>query len=141
MLRSHCPFISQMLPWLSLCLGCCAQCTTGHPFCCHCGLSCFSPPTAQMASSFFFSLFFLGLHLLHMEFPRLGVELELQLLAYTTATATPDPSHVCDLHRRSQQCQILNPLSGARDQTLVFMDTSQVHSTKPQQELWHGHLY
>ena len=25
-------------------------------------------------------------------------ELELQLLAYTTATATLDPSHICDLH-------------------------------------------
>ena len=29
-----------------------------------------------------------------MEVPRLEVELELQLLAYTTATATPDLSHV-----------------------------------------------
>ena len=26
-----------------------------------------------------------------MEVPRLGVEFELQLLAYTIATATPDP--------------------------------------------------
>ena len=33
-----------------------------------------------------------------MEGPRLGVELELQLQAYTTAMATPDPSHICDLH-------------------------------------------
>ena len=32
-----------------------------------------------------------------MEVPRLGVELELQLLAYTTVTAMPDPSHICDL--------------------------------------------
>ena len=37
---------------------------------------------------FFFSL--LGLHLWHMEDPRLGVELELQLPAYATATAMPD---------------------------------------------------
>ena len=36
----------------------------------------------------FFSLFFLGPHLQHMEVPRLGLELELQLPAYTTATAT-----------------------------------------------------
>ena len=36
--------------------------------------------------------FFLGLSLRHTEVPRLGVKLELQLLAYTTATATPDPS-------------------------------------------------
>ena len=44
-----------------------------------------------------------------------GVELELQLLAYTTATATPDPSLVLDLHHSSQQRQILTPLSKARD--------------------------
>ena len=31
-----------------------------------------------------------------MEVPRLGVELELQLPAYTTATATWDPSRTCD---------------------------------------------
>ena len=35
----------------------------------------------------FFSPFFLGLHLRHMEVPRLGIEWELQLPAYTTATA------------------------------------------------------
>ena len=33
-----------------------------------------------------------------MEVPRLGVESELQLLAYTTAIATRDLSYVCDLH-------------------------------------------
>ena len=33
----------------------------------------------------------LGPHLLHMEVPRLRVASELQLPAYTTATATPDP--------------------------------------------------
>ena len=37
----------------------------------------------------FFGFFaFLGPHPRHMEFPRLGVELQLQLPAYTTATAT-----------------------------------------------------
>ena len=39
-----------------------------------------------------------------MEAPRLGVELELQLLAYATATVTPDPSHIFNLHHWSQQC-------------------------------------
>ena len=44
-------------------------------------------------------VFFLQLHLHHMEVPRLGVESELQLLAYTTNTATWDPSCcVCDPH-------------------------------------------
>ena len=36
-----------------------------------------------------------------MEVPRLGVESELQLPAYTVATATRDPSRVCDQHRSS----------------------------------------
>ena len=76
--------------------------------------------------SFFFFFVFLGLHLQQMEVPRLGVESELQLLAYTTATATPDPSHICNLHQSSQQCQILKLLSEARDQTYVLMDTSQI---------------
>ena len=48
----------------------------------------------------FFDFCFLGPHLLHMEVPRLGAELELPLLA--TATATPDPSRVCDLHYSSR---------------------------------------
>ena len=60
---------------------------------------------------FFCFCFFLGPHWQHMEVPRLGAEWELQLQAYTTATATPDPSCVCDLHHSSRQCQILNPLS------------------------------
>ena len=43
--------------------------------------------------------FFLGPHLQHMEVPRLGVTLELQLSAYAIATAMPDLSCVCDLQR------------------------------------------
>ena len=66
-------------------------------------------------SFFFFCV--LGPHLWHMEVPRLGIESELQLLASTPATATPDLSLICDLHHRSQQHQILNPLSEARDRT------------------------
>ena len=54
---------------------------------------------------------FLGLHPRHTEVPRLGVELELQLLAYPTATALWDLSHVCNLHHSSWQHWILNPLS------------------------------
>ena len=50
---------------------------------------------------------FLGLHPQHMEVPRLGVELELQLPAYTTATATRDLSLICDPHHSSEQCRIL----------------------------------
>ena len=57
----------------------------------------------------------------------LGAELELQLLAYTTAIAMWDLSCVCDLHHGSWQSWIPNPLSKARDQTCILMDTSQVH--------------
>ena len=49
-----------------------------------------------------------------MEVPRLGVESEIQMLVYTTATATQDPSCICELHHSSWQCRILNPLSEAR---------------------------
>ena len=62
----------------------------------------------------------------HTKVPRLGAELELQLQAYTTATATQDPSHVCDLHYSLQQCQILNPLSEARDETCTLKDTGRI---------------
>ena len=41
--------------------------------------------------------------------------------AYTAAT-----SHICDPHLSSPQCWILNPLSKARDQTHILMDTGQV---------------
>ena len=50
-----------------------------------------------------------------MEVPKLGVQLEIQILSYTTATATRDLIRVCDLHHSSWQRQILNPLSKARD--------------------------
>ena len=47
------------------------------------------------------SFFFLwSLHPWPVEVPRLWVELELQLLAETTAIAMPDPSCFCDLQQR-----------------------------------------
>ena len=62
---------------------------------------------------------FLGLHLWYMDVPRLGVELELQVPAYPTATATATanqgPSCIFDLQHSSQQCRIPDPLSEARD--------------------------
>ena len=74
----------------------------------------------------FLFFFWGGAHLQHMEVPRLGVESELQLPAYTTATATQDLSRVCDLYYSSQQRQILNPLSQARDQTPSLMVPSWI---------------
>ena len=88
-------------------------------------------PRRTFPACFFFlfvCLFFLyyGPHPWHMEVPRLGVKLELQLPVYTRATATPDPSRIFDLHHSSQQCRILNPLSMARDRTLNLMVSSQI---------------
>ena len=62
-----------------------------------------------------------------MEIPSLGAEPELQLLVYTTARATQDLSHTCKLHHSSWQQRILSPLSEARDQTYILMDTSRAH--------------
>ena len=77
---------------------------------------------------FFFFFWFQGLHARYMEVPRLAVELEVQLPAYTTGTATQDLSHLCELHSSSQQRQVLNLLSETRDGTCILKDTSRVHS-------------
>ena len=64
--------------------------------------------TTGPAVNFFF---FLGPHLLHMEVPGLEVESELQLLAYTTATAPWDlwdQSSHRELKAALLKCWILN---------------------------------
>ena len=63
-----------------------------------------------------------------MEVAKLGVESELQMPAYTTPIAMQDPSHIFELPHSSWKCQILNPLSKARDQT-------QVLTAEPQWEI------
>ena len=73
---------------------------------------------------FLFVFCFLVLHPWHMEVPRIGDQLKMQLLAYVTTTAIPDPSCICDLQHNSWQS--LNPLSEARDWTHVLMHTSWV---------------
>ena len=78
------------------------------------------------AWAIFFLSFFLGPRLQHMEVPRLGVELELQLQAFVIAIATWHPSCIWDLCCSSRPCPILNPLSRARDWTRILMDTGCV---------------
>ena len=56
---------------------------------------------------------------------QIRVERELQLPAYSTATAKWDLSCICDLHHSSWQCWIPDPLREAGEQTCVLMDTSQ----------------
>ena len=80
-----------------------------------------------------------------MEVPRLGAELKLQLPAYTTAIAMPDPRHVCNLHHSSQQRWTLNPRSEARNQTHILIDTSLVlnplnHSGNSTESILYGFL-
>ena len=72
-----------------------------------------------------FIFFILGPHLQHMKVPRLGVESGMLLLAYATATATPDHSHSLQQHQTlylpskarveltslQRLCQVLNSLS------------------------------
>ena len=70
-----------------------------------------------------------------MEVPGLGVKLEVQLLAYTTATAMWDPSCLCDLHHSSWQHPILNPLGEARDQTSSSWILVRFVSAEPQRKL------
>ena len=63
---------------------------------------------------------FLQTSLQHREVPRLVPGLELQQQAM--ATATLDPSRLCDPCRSVRQRQILNPLS--RDGTRILTDTT-----------------
>ena len=69
---------------------------------------------------------FLGLSLWHMDVPRLGVESELWLLAYTTATITSDQSPIHELCCSLQQRQILNPLIEAGAPACILMDANAV---------------
>ena len=71
-----------------------------------------------------------------MEVPKLGVQSELQLPVYTTATATLDLSHVCDVQHSSWQYWILNPLSEAKDGTRTLTDLVGFLTTEPQRELY-----
>ena len=70
-----------------------------------------------------FFLYFFQPYTQHMKGPRLRVPSELQLPAYTTATAAQDLSFIFNLYCSSQQHRILNPLSEARGGTCILTDT------------------
>ena len=80
----------------------------------------------QFFTFFIIIFFFVWLYLQHVEVSGLGVKLELQLLAYATASAKQNLCLICDLYYSSQQHWILNTLSKARDWTGNPMDTSWV---------------
>ena len=81
----------------------------------------FLAKNAYAPAPFFF--FILWPHPWYVEVPRLGVESELQLPAFTTATAVSDPSHIGDLHCNLRQFGILNPRNEARDWIRILPDT------------------
>ena len=76
--------------------------------------------------TFFFFCFFMAI-------PRekAGSQARSQMKAVAAdlhhTTAKSDLSQVCKQHYSSWQCQILNPLSKAKDWTCVLMDPSQIH--------------
>ena len=52
-----------------------------------------------------------------MEVPKLGVKLELELLAYAYTTAMPEPSQVCDLYHEAKSVTYTTAHSNARSLT------------------------
>ena len=74
----------------------------------------------------FFSFFMAALEAYGCSWAR--GQREVLAVAYTTATATPDPNHFRNLHHSSQQHWTLNLMNRARDQTRVFMNTSRVRN-------------
>ena len=78
---------------------------------------------------FFFLLFFFLAEACGISNARHQIgESELQLPGYSTATATWSLSYICNLHYSSRQHRIINPLSEARDQIHILMDTSRVYN-------------
>ena len=70
-----------------------------------------------------------------MEVPRLGVQSELQLPAYATATTMRDSSHICDLHHSSWQHWILIHWAGPEIEPTYLWVLVGFVTTEPQREL------
>ena len=84
------------------------------------------PAADAMAVNLLYFLPTAGMGLLQHKKNGLGAKSELKPPAYARATATRDPSRVCDLHHSSRQRRIINPLSKARDQTRNLMVPSRI---------------
>ena len=55
--------------------------------------------------------------------PWARIQIRVAVAVYTTAKATRDPRRICNLCHSLWQCQILNPLSKARDGTHILKET------------------
>ena len=83
----------------------------------------------RRALSFFFFFLFCFLGPTHgmWRFPVQRSNRNYSCLPSYTATAMPDPSHVCNLYHSPWQCWILNPLSKTRDRIRNLMVPSWIH--------------
>ena len=81
-------------------------------------------PTPKVNYSFLFPFFRATLKAYGRSQARDQIGAAAEVLS--SATATMDPRCICDLHHSLWQCQVLNPLSEARDQTHILIDTSHV---------------
>ena len=59
-----------------------------------------------------------------MAAPEARSQIGVAAAACAAAMATLDPSHIYNLHSSLQQCQIVNPLREAPDQTRILPNTA-----------------
>ena len=97
--------------------------------------------TRNYMRKFFFSFLFMAMAAIYGSSWARGW-IRAAAMAYTTATAIPDLSGICDLYSSLQQHWILNPVSKARDRTCILMVTvSGSYLTEPQWELSHEPIF
>ena len=77
----------------------------------------------------------LGPNLQHMEVPRLGVEMELQLSVYTTATAMWEPSRIYNLHHSCDNTRSLTNSARLGIEPTSLWIPGRFVTAKPQGEL------
>ena len=81
--------------------------------------------TSLFFALFYFILLFRAVSVTYGSFQARG-HIGAAGASYTIATATQDPSRVCNLHHSLCQCLILNPLREAEVRTHILMNSSWV---------------
>ena len=86
---------------------------------------------------------FLGLHPQHVEVPRLGVDRIRAAAAclHQSHSNIGSESHVCNLHRSSWQCQILNPLRRPGIEPISAWIPVGFLTTEPQWEMRNSEVF
>ena len=112
-----------MIPWVPRALCHLNPRGLGFGFCFH---FCFCGFCSLSLSFFFFFLFLVKATPMASGSSQARDWIRTAAAGHSHSHSNWDPSHVCDLYHRSRQRQILNPLSEARDQTCILMDTSWI---------------